>query len=47
MKRYFCLVFTVLFLLQTVGTASVSAESAASYCVLDAVTGRVLYEKDA
>lgn len=47
MKRYFCLVFAVLFLFQTGGVPPVRAESAASYCVIDVVTGRVLYEKDA
>lgn len=46
MKRYFCLVFTVLFCMM-VAPQPMKAESAASYCVIDSVTGRVLYEKDA
>lgn len=46
MKRYFCLAFTVLFCMM-VAPQPMKAESAASYCVIDSVTGRVLYEKDA
>lgn len=47
MKKCFCLVFTVLFCLNTVTCGNAGSASAASFCVIDAMTGRILYEKDA
>ena len=46
MKRYFFFAFTVLFLL-FFSTQNICASSATSHCVIDALTGRVLYEKNA
>lgn len=49
MERIFCFAFTILFLLASdlFFTVDASAQSASSYCVIDGVTGRVLYERNA
>lgn len=47
MKKCFCVVFTILFCLQISMPQCAGAISAASYCVIDSVTGRVLYENNA
>ena len=49
MKKLLCLAFTVLFLLSETAFVPITAaaNSASSYCVIDAMTGRVLYEKNA
>ena len=49
MRRCLVSLLTILFLLCSLPSAAKNAQaiSASSYCVIDAVTGRILYERDA
>ncbi len=47
MKRLFCLIFTVLFFVSVFPPQSAGAYSASGYCVIDSLTGRMLYSHNA